>query len=58
MAGRPQQVLEFHHDGCFITGCVTGACGGGSGFFLECEEYERMFDNLFPDCAFFFFFLK
>ena len=31
---------------------------GGVGFFLACEEFWRMFDNLFPACAFkFFFFL-
>ena len=25
------------------------------GFFLACEDFGRMFDNLFPACAFFFF---
>ena len=30
--------------------------GGGGGFFLACEDFGRMFDNLFPACVFFFFF--
>ena len=28
------------------------------GVFLACEDLGRMFDNSFPACAFFFFFLK
>ena len=28
---------------------------GGGGFFLAGEDFGRMFDNLFPACAFFFF---
>ena len=31
--------------------------GGGGGFFLPCQDFGRMFDNLFLDWAFFFFFL-
>ena len=27
---------------------------GGGGFFLACEDFEKMFDNLFPACAFLF----
>ena len=27
--------------------------GGGGGFFLACEDFGRMFDNLFPAFAFF-----
>ena len=30
---------------------------GGGGFFLAGEDFGRMFDNLFPACAFFFFWL-
>ena len=26
----------------------------GGGFFLACEDFGRMFDNLFPACAFLF----
>ena len=41
---------------------VAPKCGGGdggiggSGFFLVCEDFGRMFDHSFPACAFFFFF--
>ena len=28
---------------------------GGGGFFLACEDFEKMFDHLFPACASFFF---
>ena len=31
--------------------------GGGGGFFIACEDFARIFDNSFPACAFFFFFL-
>ena len=34
------------------------ADGGGGGFFLVCEDFEKMFDHLFPACAFFFFFFR
>ena len=34
------------HAGCFG--------GGGGGFFLTCEVFGRMFDNLFPACALIF----
>ena len=27
----------------------------GGGFFLACEDFGRMFNHLFSDCAFFFF---
>ena len=27
--------------------------GGGGGLFLVCEDFGRMFDNLFPACTFF-----
>ena len=27
---------------------------GGAGFFLSCQDFGRMFDSLFPACAFFF----
>ena len=30
----------------------------GGGFLLAWEDFGRMFDNSFPACAFFFFFLK
>ena len=26
----------------------------GSEFYLACEDFGRIFDHLFPDCAFFF----
>ena len=32
---------------------TVSTCGGG--FFLVCEGFGRMFDHLFPACAFFFF---
>ena len=32
--------------------------GDGGSFFLACENFGRMFDNSFADCAFFFFLLK
>ena len=32
--------------------------GVGSGFFLACEDFWRMFENSFPACAFFFFFVS
>ena len=35
---------------------IDPKCGGGSGFFLVCEDFGRMFDNSFPACAFFFLF--
>ena len=31
------------------------AVGYDGGFFLACEDFGRMFDNLFPACASFFF---
>ena len=37
-----------------LNGCRGG--GGGGGWFLACEDLGRMFDHLFPACAFFFFF--
>ena len=33
-------------------------CGGRGGYFPVCEDFERMFNNLFPTCAFYFIFLK
>ena len=34
-------------------------CGGGGGFFLACEDFERMFDHSFLAWAFFLsFFLS
>ena len=41
-----------------IRGGGGGSGGGGGCFFLACEDFGRMFDNLFPACAFFFFFLS
>ena len=40
----------------FSGGGDGGGGGGGGGFFLACEDLWRMFDKLFPACAFFFFF--
>ena len=34
-----------------------GGRGGGGGLFLACEDFGRMFDNLFSASALFFFFL-
>ena len=34
---------------------TTSATAGGGGSFLECEDFWRMFDHLFPACAFFSF---
>ena len=28
--------------------------GGGGGFFLDCENFGRMFENSFPTYSFFF----
>ena len=44
---------------------MLGTCGGctvplilsGGGFFLSCEDCGRVFDHLFPACAFFLFFI-
>ena len=30
----------------------------GGGFFLACKDFGRMFDHLFPTCAFFFFLVE
>ena len=34
------------------------SCNGGGGFFLDCEDFGRMFDHSFPACAFLFLFFK
>ena len=34
-------------------GCSFHCCGGG--FFLACEDFWKMFNNLFPACTFLFF---
>ena len=38
--------------------CHELGLGGGAGFFLACKVLGGMFNNSFPACAFFFFFLK
>ena len=39
--------VQFSAGGAFVLFC---GCGGG-GFFLACEDFGRMFDNLSPACA-------
>ena len=42
-----------------LLGAVFCLCGvGGGGFFLACEDFERVFENSFPACTIFLFFLK
>ena len=40
----------------FLFSSITGGGGGGGGLFLACEDFGRMFDNLFSASALFFFF--
>ena len=40
--------LPFRGSSQYHTG---GVVGGSGGFFLECEDYGRMFDNSFPACV-------
>ena len=39
-----------------ITGGGSGGGGDSGSFFLACEDFGRIFDHSFPDCAIFFFF--
>ena len=43
-----------------ICQCAGGGGGGGGdgSFFLACEDLGGRFDDSFPACAFFFFFLS
>ena len=42
----------FPDDRDCLHNCLYG-CGGGSGFFLACEDFGRMFDHSLPAFAFF-----
>ena len=35
----------------YRSGLLCGLTGRGDGFFLACEDFERMFDHSFPACA-------
>ena len=37
--------------------CLADHLLGSGGFFLVCEDFGRMLDNLFPACGFFSCFL-
>ena len=50
--------LKQEHIDAEIGGGVVAMMVVAFFFFLACEDFGRMFDNSFPTCAFFFFFLS
>ena len=49
-------LVENFNIGIFSDTKDVVVVAGGSGVFLTCKDFGRMFDHSFPTCAFFFFF--